>query len=389
MTIPKGETSHLTAEEMLRRASALIPVLKERAANTEEMRKISSETIQDILASGFHRIAVPKRFGGIDVGYDVMLEVAAELGRGCGPTAWCYCLWSAHAWLVGHWPLAAQEEVFSDGPDTLVSSSLRAGVATIESATGGFRLSGRWEFSSGCDSASWLILGAQSSDGWKWVLVPQSEYEIIDTWFVSGLRGTGSKDIEIKETFVPAYRVMDRDRAGNGDWTGWETHKHFLYRMPVTPLLGWDLVSPIVGMSRGMIDEFTGRFSGTSGVGRTAESTVIQLHLSEASAEVDAARALLRYDIGEILGKAQRGESFNSLDQARYQRDRSFVTKLCVQAVNRLFEVSGAHSLFDSMAIQRIYRDVSAGAHRDSLILDISGQRYGKIALGVEPYDVA
>jgi len=107
--------------------------------------------------------------------------------------------------LVGHWPLAAQEEVFSDGPDTFVSSSLRAGVATIESATSSFRLSGRWEFSSGCDSASWLILGAQSSDGWKWVLVPCSEYEIIDTWFVSGLRGTGSKDIEIKETFVPAY----------------------------------------------------------------------------------------------------------------------------------------------------------------------------------------
>ena len=100
----------LTPEELLRRASDMVPVLKDRAAHTEELRRIPDETVQDILSSGLCRIGVPHRFGGLDVDYGLMLEVGAELGRGCGSTAWCYSLWAAHAWLVGHWPLEAQEE---------------------------------------------------------------------------------------------------------------------------------------------------------------------------------------------------------------------------------------------------------------------------------------
>ena len=94
--------SNLTAQELLQRAADMVPVLKGRATHTEEIRRIPTETVQDILASGLHRIAVPRRFGGIDVGYSLMLDVGAELGRGCGATAWCYSLWAAHAWLIGY-----------------------------------------------------------------------------------------------------------------------------------------------------------------------------------------------------------------------------------------------------------------------------------------------
>lgn len=191
----------MTRKELLRRATDMVPVLNERAAHTEELRRIPNETVQDILSSGLYRIGVPHRFGGLDVAYGLILEAGAELGRGCGSTAWCYSLWSAHAWLVGHWPLEAQEEVFGDGPDVLCSSSLNPGNYTLEPVTGGFRLSGQWEFSSGCDAAAWTMLGVDGADGRVWVLVPRSDYEIIDTWFVSGLRGTGSKDISVKDAF--------------------------------------------------------------------------------------------------------------------------------------------------------------------------------------------
>ena len=314
-----------------------------------------------------------------------MLEVGVELGRGCAATAWCYSLWAAHAWLVGHWPLEAQEEVFGDGPNVLCSSSLSPGSSTLEKITGGFRLSGRWQFSSGCDAAAWVMLGGDGPDGRVWTLVPRSDYEILDTWFVSGLRGSGSKDIIVKGAFVPHHRVMDTGMAGDGDWTGWEIHQHDRYRIPIPVLLGWDLVAPMIGIALGMIEEFTTGIIGTSGPGRTAEAGGVHLRLSQASAEVDAARALLRDDIREIFKKAQAGERFSTLERARFRRDKAFVTQLCLRSINRLFDISGGHALFDSVALQRYHRDAQAVAHRDGLIMELGGLQYGRVALGLEP----
>lgn len=375
----------LTPEELLRRASGMIPVLKERAAHTEELRRIPDETVQDLLASGLHRIGVPQRFGGLGVDYGLILEVGALLGCACAATAWCYSLWSAHSWLLGHWPLEAQQEVFGNGPDVLCSSSLAPSGSTLEKTDGGFRFSGRWEFSSGCDAATWVMLGGLGPDGLLWLLLPRSDYEILDTWYVSGLRGTGSKDIVVKDAFVPQHRVLSMARAGDGDWTGWEIHENDRYRIPIPVLLGWDLVAPIVGIAQGMIDDFTARMIGTSGPGRTAQAGGIQLRLAQASAELDAARALMRDDIREIFKKAQAKETFSTLERARFRRDKAFVTQLCLRSVNGLFDLSGGHALFDSASLQRYHRDAQAVAHRDGLIMDLGGLDYGRVALGLEP----
>jgi 3-hydroxy-9,10-secoandrosta-1,3,5(10)-triene-9,17-dione monooxygenase len=375
----------LTTEELLARALDLVPVLKGRAAQTEQLRRIPEETVRELLSSGLYRIGVPKRFGGLDVGYGLVLDVAAELGRGCASTAWCYCLWAAHAWLVGYWPRQAQEEVFGPSPDVICSSSLNIGKSNTMAVEGGYRLSGRWEFSSGCDSASWLMLGVSGIGERNWVLVPRSDVEIVDTWFVSGLRGSGSKDIEVDDAFVPSHRVLDVTTAGDSDWNGWELHHQARYRVPIPVLLGWDLVAPMVGIARGMMEEFIDRLAGTSGPGRTADSPAIHLRLSQASAEVDGARALLDQDINEILRKGRAGERFTPLERARFRRDKAFITQLCLGAVNRLFDLSGGHALFDSVALQRFHRDAQAVAHRDGLIMDLGGQQYGRVALGLDP----
>ena len=381
----KPDTKTLTASELLARASALLPALKERAPRTEELRRVPEETVKDLLDSGLYRIGVPKRFGGLDVDYGLALDVAAELGRGCPSTAWCYCLWAAHACLVGHWPLEAQEEVFGAGPDPLCSSSLNVGKSTTVQVDGGYRVSGRWEFSSGCDSASWLMLGVSGIGERNWVLVPQGEFQIVDTWFVSGLRGSGSKDIVVDDVFVPAHRALDVTTAGDVNWNGWEIHGQTRYRIPIPVLLGWDLVGPMIGVARGMIDEFTARTIGTSGPGRTADSPAIHLRLSVASAEADAAHALMTQDIREMFQKAETGQRFGSLERARYRRDKAFISQLCLQAVNRLFDLSGGHALFDSVALQRFHRDAQAVAHRDGLIMELGGQQYGRVALGLDP----
>jgi 3-hydroxy-9,10-secoandrosta-1,3,5(10)-triene-9,17-dione monooxygenase len=379
-----GAETH-SAPDLLTKASGLVPVFRERAAHTEEMRRVPDENVDDLLGSGLCRIGVPKRFGGLEVSYGLALDVAAELGRGCPSTSWCYGLWAAHAWLVGFWPVKAQEEIYRAGPDALCSSSLNPGKSTCVADDGGYRLSGRWEFSSGCDSASWVMLGAPNIGERTWVLVPREDFEIVDTWYVSGLRGSGSKDIAVHDAFVPYHRVLEVTTAGVSDLSAWELHAQPQYRVPIPVLLGWDLVGPMVGIAQGMIDEFTIRLAGTSGPGRTADSPAVHLRLSQASAEVDAARGMMEQDLRDILRKGEEGLSFDTLERARFRRDKAFVTQMCLQAVNRLFDLSGGHGLFDSVPLQRFHRDAQAVAHRDGLIMDLGGQNYGRVLLGLPP----
>ena len=374
-----------TEAELLHRAAALTPVLRRRADLAEELRRVPDETVGDVLATGLHRIGVPRKYGGLDVSYALALDVAAELGRGCPSTSWCYGLWAAHAWLVGYWPIQAQQEVFGENPDTLLSSSLNPGKSTCEPVQGGYVLSGRWEFSSGCDHAGWVMLGAPNIGERNWALLPRSDFEIVDTWYVSGLRGSGSKDIVAKGAFVPCHRILDVNAAGNGDWTGWELHGQSRYRVPIGTLLGWDLVGPMIGIAQGMIDEFTARLEGTSGSGRTVDSPAVHTRLAQASAETDAALKVMQQDIREILRKGAEGESFSPLERARFRRDKAFAVQLCLQAVNRLFDISGGHGIFDSTPLQRFHRDAQAVAHRDGLVMDLGGRDYGRVALGLPP----
>jgi len=375
------------AADLLRRAAALVPVLAKRAPQTERLRRIPDETVDDLVASELIRIGNPRRYGGLDVELDAAYDVAWELGRGCGSTAWCYSLWTVHNWWLGHFPAEGQAEFFADGPDVLSSTGLNPAGGRAERVPSGFRVSGRWSFSSGCHAARWAMVSVpgEGPGAMLWLLVPRADYEIHDTWFASGMRGTGSNDVAIRDVFVPAHRAMDPNRAGDLDRTGWALHERLSYRVPLRCLTGWDLVAPLVGIAQGAVDEITARLTGTSGPGRTADSVAIQLRLAEAAAEVDAARALHRHDIAEMFDKAAREAEFTALDRARYRRDKAFVARLCVQAVNRLFEASGARGVLESEAIQRFHRDAHGASHHAALTWDPVAEQYGRQALGLPP----
>jgi alkylation response protein AidB-like acyl-CoA dehydrogenase len=187
--------SLLTREELLRRAGELVPVFKERAAHTEELRQIPPESVQDLLASGLIRIGNPRRYGGHDVEVDTAFDVGFELGRGCGSTAWCYSLWTAHNWWLGHFPEQAQEEFFAPGPDTLFSSGLNPAGGKVESASGGFRVSGRWGFSSGCDAATWVMVAVPGPrpNGLTWLLLPARTIRYSTRGSPRGCGGQGAR----------------------------------------------------------------------------------------------------------------------------------------------------------------------------------------------------
>jgi alkylation response protein AidB-like acyl-CoA dehydrogenase len=378
------ETS-VTREELRRRTFELLPVLQARAARAEQLRQIPPETVQDLVSSGLIRLGNPQRYGGLGVEYDAAFDVSWELGRACGSTAWCYSLWTVHNWWVGHFPAPAQEEFFASGPDTLASSALNPTRGQAEPVAGGLRVSGHWSFSSGCDAASWAMLAVPGPNRLIWTLLPRSDYAIRDTWFTSGMRGTGSKDIVVRDAFVPEHRTLDPSRAGDGEWTGWELHRRLSYRLPLRCMTGWDLVAPLIGIAQGAVDAFTDRLRGTSGPGRTADSALVQVRLAEASVEVDAARELHRRAIRKMLEKAERGEEFTPLERARYRRDKTFAAKLCVQAVNRLFEASGGGAIFESEAIQRCHRDAHAASHHQGLSWDAAAEDFGRQSLGLPP----
>jgi 3-hydroxy-9,10-secoandrosta-1,3,5(10)-triene-9,17-dione monooxygenase len=374
-------------DDALRRAAALVPVLKERAARTEQLRRVPPETVDDLVGSGLIRIGNPRRYGGNGLDLDVAHEVAWELGRGCGSTAWCYSLWTVHNWWLGHFPERAQDDFFASGPDTVFSSGLNPVNGKAEPVAGGFRVRGRWSFSSGCDVASWAMVATPGAGpgSLMWLLLPRSDFEIVDTWFASGMRGSGSNDVMVEDAFVPEYRAIDPNRAGEGEWTGWELHGRPSYRVPLRALTGWDLAAPLIGIAQGAVDEFAARVRLSTTPGKTAESSALQLRLAEASAEVDAARALHRADIRELLEMGARSELPSETDRFRYRRDKAFVARLCVRAVNRLFEGSGARAVMDSEPIQRFHRDAHAASHHAALAWDVWAEQFGRHALGLKP----
>lgn len=367
---------------LLQAASALVPALKERAAQAEQLRQVPPESVNDLLASGLIRIGTPDRFGGAGLDIDTAFAVSWELGRGCGSTAWCYTVWTAHNWWLGHFPERCQEEYFATGPDTLCASAINPAGGTAERVSGGFRVSGRWAFSSGCDAASWVIVACgASSDDKLYLLLPRADCDIVDTWFAVGLRGSGSKHVVVRDVFVPEHRAMNPNRAGDSDRTGWELHKRASYSAPLRVFTEWALAAPVIGMAQGVVDEFTStwRAQRGAGPGRTASSVPLQLRLAEASAEVDTARMLHRTNVQEILDRASG--SFPPLDHVRYQRDASFAVNLCVRAVNRLYEASGARAIMDTEPIQRLHRDVHAASHHAALGWDGAAEQFGRRAL--------
>jgi alkylation response protein AidB-like acyl-CoA dehydrogenase len=376
---------------LVERARHLLPTLKERAFETERLGRVPEVNVNDILASGLNRVSVPVRFGGLDLEFDVMHDIAIEFGRACGATSWCFSLWGVHNWWVGYYSPEAQEEVYANGPDVLMSSAGFAIESQAQPVPGGYRVSGHWQFSSGCDHAEYVFAIATSPDGPMGTIIPRSDFTILhDTWSVSGLQGTGSKDIVIDHALVPTHRTLPGrgNMLSTNAWSPREYHRQRRYTVPMGALIAWDLVAPAIGLAQGAIDEMVARLTGTSGRARAADSPMVQAKIAESSVEVDAARALMHTDFADAQHKGERGEPITPLDLARYARDKAYCMKLAVCSVNRMFDMAGGHALFLDDPMQRIHRDVQACMHRDGMVFDFGAQPYGAAVLGLDPNSI-
>jgi alkylation response protein AidB-like acyl-CoA dehydrogenase len=378
----------LSREELLERADALVPVLAGRAQETEELRRIPQETLDDIVASRLLRTANPTRYGGHGLDWDTVWEIGWRLAQGCGSTAWCFMVSAIHSWHVGLAPEPAQDDYFAGGPDVFSCSAFNPGGARLEQADGGYTLAGRWGFSSGCDHASWALLAALVPDprGAVLFLVPRSDWRIEDDWFVSGMRGTGSKTIVIDEpVFVPEHRWLPMYGADGA--AAQALHGRPSYGVPIGSLLPYTLACPLVGIAQGAVAAYEQRMrTRVTAVARKpmADMAAVQTRLAEAGALADAARQIARGDLREMIDRAARGEQPTMLERARYRRNHAFVARLSVQAVDVLFAGSGGSAIYDHEPMQRFHRDVHAGSHHVILGWDENAEQYGRVRLGLE-----
>lgn len=390
--MPQATATPPSHEELLARAAALIPALRERAAETETLRRLPEATLRDLHEAGLFRLFRPARYGGWEMPFRAFVEVGAITGRGCGSTSWVLNNLLSHNWMLGWWPEEAQEEVWGRTPDALLGSAFVFPCGRARKVAGGYRLSGRWPFSSGIDASRWNMLAAMVRDDrgsmidQRFFVVPESDYTVIDTWQVMGLNGTGSKDVEIEDVFVPEHRTLAA-AFGRGDPAPAAARNPGpLYRMPWYGLFSFVNAATALGIAQGAVEQFTAatraRAATYSGK-RLAELATMQLHVAEASALVETAETLMLKDCDEAWTLAEAGRAPSLEDKARWRRDGAFGAQLAVRAVDLVFSAAGGGAIFETDPLQRAFRDVHAAHGHIGVNWDQNATLYGKVALGL------
>jgi alkylation response protein AidB-like acyl-CoA dehydrogenase len=383
--IPTMPNAIPTEAEIVARARAMLPLLRERAAECDRQRRLPDDLHRAFAAAGFYKIMQPRRYGGYEHRFGTQAELGCELGRASGSASWVASITSCHPWIAGMLPQEAQDEIWGKSADTLVASSFLAIGPKTERVSGGYRLSGRWKFSSGVDLCQWAVLLVPMPPKAYFVLVDLAECRVEDTWHSVGLAGSGSNDIVLESVFVPEHRLLDVEATKGGPTPGSTVNDHYLFRLPLSALLTYSIIGNALGIARGIaetvIDELAVRRN-VAGAPVAANQS-IQLRVAEATAEIDAAFALVFKDRDEIVQRATAGESFAIADRARYRRDLSFAGQLCVRAVERLFPILGGRGLMTDHPVQRGWRDLRAVTHHIAMTWDVQGASFGAVALGL------
>jgi 3-hydroxy-9,10-secoandrosta-1,3,5(10)-triene-9,17-dione monooxygenase len=377
---------------MVARAEALIPQLSARASRTEELRRLPPETERDLHEAGLFRIVQPKRVGGSEFDYVALVDCADAIGRADASVAWNLANLASHHWMLGMFDRRAQDLAWKD-PNTLIASSFIFPAGRARKVDGGYVLRGSWPFSSGVDSCDWNMLASvvssdDEADGiqYRIFLLNKSDYKIKDTWNATGLRGTGSNDVEVKDAFVAEQMTLAVSDLDGGPTPGSVANPNALYALPVFSLFPFVLSGVALGNAQACLDDYAGvarhRVS-TYNRAKIGDFQSTQIKIAEASAKIDAARLIMRSTCIEAMTDARRGYVPDTAVKTRLRRDGAFSVNLCTEAVSLLFAASGARGLSTAGALQRQFRDAHAINSHLAFNFDSAGTNYGRVALGL------
>ncbi|MEB3100089.1 acyl-CoA dehydrogenase family protein [Ferviditalea candida] len=380
----------LTHEEAVVRAKNLVPSIKSRANYTEEFRRQPRETIEEFIDSGFIRMLMPKRWGGSELGFDTFYKTTVEIAKADPSAGWIFSLLVVHSWMLAYFPEAAQRDVWGENPDACITTSFSPfSENQVTPVEGGYLVNGDWGYSSGVDHSDWAMLytGIETNEPVEMpkivmMVVPRSDYTVLDTWKTTAQKGTGSNNLRLKDVFVPEHRTIDMiSWCQKGDGPGNKLNDAPLYKHPLYAAMPVCLTSALFGASVGTYELWRDSIKSklTARSVKVADFTHQQIRVAEVSATIAAAEALFE----KTLERLRSEEPIDTYEKLRIRRNYGFIAKLCNQAVKTMMDHSGAGVIYETNPLQRYWRDVQASSMHITFNMDWLGEMFGKLELGL------
>ena len=392
----KDLQDNVSAEVLVQRAREMVPYLQEMAPRHEADRVIAKETVAKMQEAGFFRVLQPKRWGGYEMDPQVFFDIQTTLAEGCMSTAWIYGVIAVHNWQIALFDLKAQEDIWKDDTSVLIASSYMP-VGKVEPVEGGFKFSGRWAFSSGCDHCDWVFLGgvvppteANPNPDYRTFLVPRSDFKVIDTWHTFGLKGTGSNDIVVENAFVPEYRTHSSLDGFRGTNPGIDSKTIPLYMIPFGQLFPRAVSGSTIGATQGAINAYRDVASkriGTNTGSKTAEDPHAQMAVARAQALVDQLKLRLKDIFDQLMTDARAGQPTDMTKRIQYRYESAAVPEQCLAEVLELQKMCGGRAIFTNSPLQRFVLDILAGRAHVANNPYQFGRNYGGVQLGLESTD--
>ncbi|NEA33598.1 acyl-CoA dehydrogenase family protein [Streptomyces sp. SID13031] len=379
-------------DELVRRACDLVPLLREKAVWMDENRRIHDDVLVALTDAGILKMRVPVRYGGYESDMGTVVDVLAELGRGDGSTAWTASVWSISTWMMGLFPDEVQDEVFAT-PDVRISGILSPGAMAVPT-DGGYVVNGKWSFNSGAQQSTWNTNAAVTPTGDGgfapiMIAVPIADLEIVDDWYTSGLRGSGSITTIAKDVFVPKERVLQMGPVLQGQHQSKQNADAPIFKAPFMPTACATVSAPAVGLAMAAKDAFLERLPGRkisyTDYESQAEAPITHLEVAEAITKIDEVGFHARRAADMIDSKGRTDETWTLEERARVRLDLGAACQRAKEAVDILDGASGGSSIYRDVPIQRIQRDVQALNLHAILHPTTNLELYGRIVCGLDP----
>lgn len=392
--MPEGNAAAAKPDqaEMIRRAEALIPPLKERRAQSLQDRRLSDKTIADLIAADMFKIMQPAHFGGLELPFGSQVAISAAMAAGCGAASWLVSVFATHHYMLAKFDARVQADVWGKNPNAICCSAFSFAQVQAKAVDGGYQLTGRWPYSSGSHAADWAMISMpiETTDGSppprRFAIIPRSDFEVLDNWRSTGLRGSGSNDIVIKDAFVPAYRTIAHEDLDKPEPPGLAVNTGPTYRLQTFGVFNLTGVGPTLGLARAALDAFTGGMRQRRNVlgSKIPEMQNIQIRTSHASAEIDAAWLIAMHHVSNLQKASMEGRQVERSYVLKIQRDCAYVGKICQSAVGSLIDAMGGGGLSEDNVVQMAYADMKGACAHITMGWDANSVPYGKHLFGIE-----
>ncbi len=379
------------AEEMLQNARDLQPVLRDRAAQCKADRKIPVETIQDFREAGFFKVLQAEQYGGYAMDPQVFYEVGLIIAEACTSSAWVLGVVAVHNWQLALFDDQAAQDVWGDDPETLISSSY-APVGKVTPVEGGFKLSGRWSFSSGTEHCKWVFVGAVvpteeapfDMSNYRTFLVPIEDYEIVDNWDVVGLQGTGSHDVVVDDVFVPEHRTHKVIDGFNCDNPGNAVNTAPLYRMPFMQVFVRAVCTATLGALEGALQDFV-EVAKTRQAGPVPmrNDPLAKMLAAEVKAEIEQMKLVMHRNFDNMMDCTRAGQPIEIEDRIRYRYDSSAVADTCLALSSRMLKAAGSSAVREGSPLLAKHLDILCSQahvanHSTPFAINMGGVMFGQ-----------